>query len=222
MDGDAPYSFVNPGWLTKDTGAIFDDNAGFNTGAIPQTDHELRRLPFTPYGRTQPPTRTTYGPLRRPLHNPALAPSPPPSPTRIRLDPTARPFTPKQSPSRLRVETNVQQELATPTLPAPRTPRIQLSPADDFGATVDDATLQAVRQLSRNRRQSSPGRRPTGVQRSYSGRKTPGHPPTTAPMTRVVSAPGRYAPALYEPRESLQSLHEHSGSTIPSWLHCSP
>lgn len=149
---------------------------------------------FTPYGQTTTQSRSIYGPLRQPQQNPAVARSPPPSPTCTRLDPTARSFTPKQSPSRfLRVDTNVQQEPATLS-PTPRTPRIEVSPAED--QAVHDAAFRAARQRSRTRRQSSPGRPPmaTRAQSGYFGWKTTMLPlASPVPVSRTFPSPGSRA-----------------------------
>lgn len=175
MDGDAPFPHVNPESLTG-TGALFD-GIGLENQAGPAIDNTAGQPPFLPFGHSLPRTRTTYGPLRQPHHNPTLAPSPPSSPTRVRLDPTAPAFTPKQSPSRLSLETSTQKELATPTSPAPlsptpRTPGIQLTLVG--GSAFNAAALQGVGQYPWNRRQTSIRYRPVGAQRhgSVSGRPT--------------------------------------------------
>lgn len=210
MAGGAPFDFVNPEWLlTTNTGAIFDDT-DFNTPVPLQ--QPLQHTPFTPFGRTQTPTRTAYGPLRQPQFNPVFARSPSPP---HRLDPTARPFTPKQSHSRLRVKTNAGQEHETPTTPhTPRTPCIQLSPAEDVA--VSEATVQAVRQLSRTPRQSSPGCRPAGVHRSISSRKTAvPRPAQSTLMSRGASAPGLYA-ANVDSVDTLPSVRQSRSPTQAS------
>ena len=201
MAGNAPFNFVNPEWLTNNAGAVFD-NTMVDAGAVQNeydlidlTPYEHDFVDLTPYDRPQSPPQSTYGPPPAQNRDPTLAPAPS-SPTRNHLNPTTRPFPPNQSLFGLRVETTIEQEQATPALKTPHTPRIELSPAEDRGDLVSEAVMQALRPLSRARRPSSSGHRPTGVQRprSSSGRKTPmAPPPTGPPMSRIASAPGRYA-----------------------------
>ena len=166
----APYPFVNPNWisLTAGTGTHFEDPATTVNANAPRAN--LHNPPFTPFVPPPQPPRTTYGPFRHQYRNPTFAPFRPASPRRSTLDPTARSFTPpQQGPSRLVVETKQEQDArAAASAASPRTPvtpRIELSPAEDVVADAGLAAVQAARQLSRTRRDSSPGRRPAGVQR---------------------------------------------------------
>lgn len=219
MAGGAPFDCVNPEWLTSKAGALFEDTSPV------QTKNVFQQPLFTPYVRPHSPMRTTYAPPRRPAQDPTLALSPTASPTRRPLNPTARPFTPpgqnasRDNPCGLRIETNVQQEHAV-TPVTPRTPRIRLTPVDNVESVTNDAAIRAARQLPRNRRSSSPGQRPLGVQRRVSGRRIAmAPPPTSTPMSRVVSAPGSTTTAATQAGTSaytMQAARSQSGVALLS------
>lgn len=193
----APYPFVNPNCLslTAETGTHFDvpaSSADANASIVLP-----RSPPFTPFLAPHQPPRSTYGPFRHQYRNPTFAPLRPASPRHSTLNPTARSFTlPQQGPSRPVVETRHEQDAgrnaAAISPRTPVTPCIQLSPADDVIADGGLAAVQAARQSSRTRCNSSPCRRPVGIQRrpSNASRRLPVRtgipPPTPTPMRPPV------------------------------------
>lgn len=186
MAGDAPFCI--------DT-HLLEAGAQFG-GTVFDTAPQRTNPPgnqFTPYGLSRPRPSIPRWPMRTDSDPPlAPSPSPPLSPTRRPLDPRAPPFTPRHSPPRLQVQTDGHQELAIPEGPsAPLTPQITVSPAQYIGN--NDAVTEAVRQLSRSRRSSSPGQRPTGIQRRASLRGSGNMAASPSPMARTVSAPGVHA-----------------------------